>query len=108
MTVTITEKYTLLSAETSFDLFFNKLSSSIEDYTNQNIILDFSKIKNSEEQINSLEKFAEIQAESNKSFAIVLSNFDADAFEEELNVVPTLTEAIDIIDMDEMTRDLGF
>ena len=77
-------------------------------YKNRNIILDFSKIDTTKAQIKSLQGFAETQAGNDKSFAIILPSFDADAFNEELNVVPTLVEAVDIIDMDEMTRDLGF
>ncbi|NIJ44543.1 hypothetical protein FHR24_000982 [Wenyingzhuangia heitensis] len=108
MNITSSEKHTLLTAKTSFDAFKQELSNVFGDFKDQNIVLDFSNIKVTEEDIQSLEKYAETQAENNLSFAIIAVNFDADAFEEELNVVPTLTEAEDIIDMDEMTRDLGF
>lgn len=108
MKITTADKYTLLLAETNFDTFYQEVSTVLDQYTNSNIILDFSDIDVSESEITSLTKIAEIQAENEQSFAIILPKFDADKFDEELNVVPTLTEAVDIIDMDEMTRDLGF
>jgi len=108
MIITATEKYTLFKANSSFENFSKEFSNIYNDHTTKNVVLDFSSIEISEENIQSLENYAESQAENNKSFAIVASNFDADAFEEELNVVPTLIEAEDIIDMDEMTRDLDF
>lgn len=108
MKVTTSDKYTLFKAETDFDTFFDEVSKVLGKYKNRNIILDVSSIDTTESQIKSLSGFAETQAENEKSFAVILTDFDADAFDEELNVVPTLVEAIDIIDMDEMTRDLGF
>ncbi|ANW95137.1 hypothetical protein AXE80_02025 [Wenyingzhuangia fucanilytica] len=108
MKVTTSDKYTLFKTETDFDTFFDEVSKVLAKYKNRNIILDVSSIDTTESQIKSLSGFAETQAENEKSFAVILTDFDADAFDEELNVVPTLVEAIDIIDMDEMTRDLGF
>ncbi|MGY5354652.1 hypothetical protein [Wenyingzhuangia sp. IMCC45467] len=108
MKITPSDKYTLFLAETDFDSFFDEISKVLSKYKNRNIVLDFSSIKVTASQIKSLKGFAENQAENDKSFAVILPSFDADAFDEILNVVPTLVEAVDIIDMDEMTRDLGF
>lgn len=108
MNNTSTDKYTLFTAVDSFESFKKEFSLIFADYSKQNIVIDLSKIETSEKEIQSLEEFAETQIENNQSFAIIVPVFNADAFEEELNVVPTLTEAEDIIDMDEMTRDLEF
>ena len=108
MKITSSDKYTLFLAETDFNTFFDEISIVLSKYKNRNIILDLSNIKSDKSEIKSLKGFAETQANNSKSFAIILPSFDADAFDELLNVTPTLTEAIDIIDMDEMTRDLGF
>lgn len=108
MKVKSSEKYMLLTAKSNFDSFFREFADAFTDFENKNIVLDFSNIAIKEEEIQSLEEYAVIHVKNNQSFAVVAPNFDADAFEEELNVVPTLTEAEDIIDMDEMTRDLGF
>ena len=42
------------------------------------------------------------------SFVIVSENIDIDKIHEDLIVVPTQQEAFDIIEMEEMERDLGF
>jgi hypothetical protein len=43
-----------------------------------------------------------------KSFVIVAENIDFNAVPKSLVVVPSVLEAHDIIDMDEIERDLGF
>ena len=43
-----------------------------------------------------------------KSFVIVISDFDFNAISDKLIVVPSLLEAHDIIEMEEIERDLGF
>ncbi|UKM64082.1 ribonuclease Z [Flavobacteriaceae bacterium GSB9] len=45
---------------------------------------------------------------SKQSFVIVTNKIDLDSAPDEIVVVPTLQEAYDIIDMEEMERDLGF
>ena len=42
------------------------------------------------------------------SFVIVATNVSIDEIDEKLIVVPTLQEARDIIEMEEIERDLGF
>ncbi len=43
-----------------------------------------------------------------KSFVIVTSQADLDQMPDELAIVPTLQEAYDIIEMEDIERDLGF
>ena len=43
-----------------------------------------------------------------KSFVLVSSHLAYGDFPDEIVLVPTLQEAIDLIEMDEMQRDLGF
>ena len=45
---------------------------------------------------------------SKQSFVIVNNKIDLDSAPDEIVVVPTLQEAYDIIEMEEMERDLGF
>ncbi|MEN8765182.1 MAG: ribonuclease Z [Wenyingzhuangia sp.] len=108
MKIKLSEKFTLFTAEIDFNTFFEKSSKALENHNNQNIVLDITSIEVTKKDINLFVEFAKKQIDQKKSFAIVLSAFDADDFSEILNVVPSLTEAIDIIDMDEMSRDLGF
>jgi hypothetical protein len=58
-----------------------------------------------------LEKFlplAAIQKENKKSFVIINTSVAIDDLPEDLNVVPTVIEAGDLIEMEEIERDLGF
>ncbi|WP_010135354.1 hypothetical protein [Ochrovirga pacifica] len=108
MDISTKEKYTLITAADNFKAFSTALKNQFDEFKNQNLVIDLSKTNATDQEVASLIHFAEIQTESNSSFVIIIPSFDADAFDEELNVVPTLIEAEDMIDMDEMTRDLGF
>lgn len=48
------------------------------------------------------------QKKAKKSFVIVVSELDFNAVSDKLTVVPSLLEAHDIIEMEEIERDLGF
>jgi len=61
--------------------------------------------------VKELKKFKPLQklhTKGKKSFVLVVSDTDFTAVDEALNVVPTLLEAHDIIEMEEIERDLGF
>jgi hypothetical protein len=49
-----------------------------------------------------------LHSKGKKSFVIVAENIDFNALPKSLVVVPSILEAHDIIDMDEIERDLGF
>ena len=51
---------------------------------------------------------SKLHKKAKKSFVIVTSDFDYNAVPEKLTVVPSLLEAHDIIEMEEIERDLGF
>lgn len=53
-------------------------------------------------------KTSTIHRGSKQSFVLVTSALDPDTLPVELVVVPTLQEAADIIEMEEIERDLGF
>ncbi len=108
MKIDTNDKFTTLTAEKDFDYFFSFFITAYDPVTAGNIVIDLSNINTSVAEIQKFKKYAESQAKNNNSFAIVIPVFNADAFDETLNVVPTLIEAEDIIDMDEMIRDLGF
>jgi hypothetical protein len=46
--------------------------------------------------------------ENNTSFVIICQGIDIDDIPDEINVTPTFTEALDILEMDAIERDLGF
>lgn len=51
---------------------------------------------------------AEEKQQNGTSFVIVNSVIDIDNFPENLNIVPTLQEAEDILEMEAIERELGF
>ena len=74
-----------------------------------NIIIDISLHKNlTLKQIKSFSSLSSTHKKSKKSFVIVAQNIEFNTIPESLTVVPTLLEAHDIIEMEEIERDLGF
>ena len=74
-----------------------------------NLVLDLSSSQETltEETIETLEELAiEHMEQANKSFVIVLSAVNFNDFDGDLIVVPTKQEAFDLIEMDEIQRDL--
>jgi predicted AAA+ superfamily ATPase len=51
---------------------------------------------------------SKVHKKAKKSFVIVASDLDFNAVSDKLAVVPSLLEAHDIIEMEEIERDLGF
>jgi hypothetical protein len=90
-------------------IFLEKITKQYESYKNQNLILDLTH--NNSTTIQSLKAFSELSKlhyKGNKSFVIVADNIDFNSLPKSLIVVPSVIEAHDIIDMDEIERDLGF
>ena len=54
------------------------------------------------------QKISDEFKEVNKSFVVVNNSLNANELPEEMMVVPTLQEAEDIIEMEEIERELGF
>jgi hypothetical protein len=110
MIITKTENYTLLKPkEDSIKLFFESFKNKYTEFEGQHLIFDFSEIINT--KVEDLLLFLEIgyqHKEKGTSFALVVKGIDIDDIPEEINVVPTITEAVDILEMDAIERDLGF
>ncbi len=58
--------------------------------------------------LKSLKPLAPMYKKAKKSLVIVCENIDFTEVPEYLNVVPTMIEANDIIEMEDIERDLGF
>ncbi len=89
--------------------FTSALTRHHSDFKNQNLVVDISSEKDIESQ--SLLGFLELSnlhRAENKSFVIVNNSVGVDDLPEELVVVPTMQEAEDMIQMDEIQRELGF
>ena len=91
------------------DSFITKVTHEYKTFQKFNIIIDIRAYKNlSVEAINSFLPLSKIHKKAKKSFVIVTSDFDYNAVPSKLTVVPSLLEAHDIIEMEEIERDLGF
>ena len=64
-------------------------------------------IKNIEKKINFFLKTASVLKAKNKSFIIIKKGININDFPEILNIAPTLQEAKDILEMENIERDLG-
>ena len=86
-----------------------KLEESYDRFKNDHIIVSltsFNKIPR--EQIIEFLEISNRHRKTNHSFVIVTNNVNLDEIPEEITITPTLQEAYDIIEMEEMERDLGF
>ncbi len=86
-----------------------KLEALYPKYQNNNIIIVLTaleKIKATE--VSEFLQISKIHRKSKHSFVIVSDKINSDEVSPELMVVPTQTEAYDIIEMEEIERDLGF
>ena len=110
MIITKTEKYTLLKpTEESLDIFLNNLEKNIINFKEEHLILDFSgKINTNLKELLLFLKLSNQQRKNGTSFVIIFEGVDIDKIPDEINVVPTFTEALDILEMDAIERDLGF
>lgn len=61
-----------------------------------------------QEKNNILLKTAITQKESGLSFVIIQKGIDIDKVSEKINIVPSIQEAEDILEMEAIERDLGF
>jgi hypothetical protein len=99
----------LKDTQGDFQLFLDNITNQHESYKHQNLILDVTHDKST--SIQSIKAFTELSkmhCKGKKSFVIVAENIDFNAVPKSLVVVPSVLEAQDIIDMDEIERDLGF
>ncbi len=101
---------TIKDTQGDFDSFLTKVSSQYKSFENHNIIIDLLSYKE-EIAVSNLKLFLPLSKQhkkSKKSFVIVVADSDYNALPEKLTVVPSLLEAHDIIEMEEIERDLGF
>lgn len=99
----------LKDTESSLDQFIEKVVSQYTTFKKFNLILDVTHNKNM--TINLLKEFIELtklHKKNNKSLVIVAPEIDYNKIPTSLQVVPSVLEAHDIIEMEEIERDLGF
>ena len=75
----------------------------------QKIIIDFSDYNGEKtEKILLFLQYSKKHQHNGMSFVIVANGIDIEAIPDDMNIVPTLVEANDIIEMENIERDLGF
>ena len=87
--------------------FVKKIVDQPNVFKDKNIIIDLEETALRPSEIIPFESLAVLQKKQKKSFVIV-ADIDFDEVSEEIIVVPTLQEGFDIIEMEEIERDLGF
>ncbi|RAR50943.1 ribonuclease Z [Flavobacterium lacus] len=91
------------------EAFLEKVTSQHTSFKSQNLILDMSKDKDVDlKQIQLFNDLSKTHKKGKKSFVMVVQDINFNDVPTKLTVVPTLLEAHDIIEMEEIERDLGF
>jgi hypothetical protein len=86
-----------------------KVTHQYKTFEKHNLIIDLMLYKDfSAEDMKLFMPLSKQHKKAKKSFVIVTSDFDYNAVPSKLTVVPSLLEAHDIIEMEEIERDLGF
>lgn len=104
------EEHTIIEAENDSVVDFSSdLTKRHEEFKTENVIIDLSKYKSLElEELLAFLELSNVHREENKSFVIINNAIPTEKIPDELVVVPTMQEAKDMIQMDEIQRDLGF
>lgn len=100
---------TIRDTEGNIMTFLQKVINQYISFKDYNLILDVTHDKSTD--VKSIKTFADLSKKhkkSKKSFVIVAENIDFNEVPGSIMVVPTLLEAHDMIDMEEIERDLGF
>ncbi|WP_413998266.1 ribonuclease Z [Flavobacterium sp. W1B] len=103
--------HTITIKDTQGDItsFLTKVTDQYKTFEKDNLIIDL--LSHNDLTLTDVKSFMPLSKQhkkSKKSFVIVISDFDYNAIPVSLTVVPSLLEAHDIIEMEEIERDLGF
>ncbi|MCF6129432.1 ribonuclease Z [Flavobacterium sp. AS60] len=89
--------------------FYQKLHHEYNSFKSQNLIVDLSHDKAlTMDDIKLFSDLSKTHTKAKKSFVLVSNNVNFNAVPKNITLVPTILEAHDIIEMDEIERDLGF
>jgi hypothetical protein len=87
----------------------NNIEQAYDKYKNYHLIVNLLSLERiSLEDIIEFLRLSNKHRGDKKSFVVVTENADLDQMPDEIVVVPTLHEAYDIIEMEDIERDLGF
>lgn len=103
--------HTTIIKETKGDIvwFLENIKHEYHNFKNENLILDITHDpKVSLTDLLNFKELATQHIDGKKSFVIVAENIDFNEVPEDIHIVPSVLEAHDIIEMEEIERDLGF
>ena len=103
--------HTVIIKDTQGDIkaFLDKITTEYTTYKERNIVLDLSQDENiTLEVLLTFLSLSNKHRKAKRSFVLVASDIDFNAVPDEMVAVPTVLEANDIIEMEEIERDLGF
>lgn len=105
-----TEKYLLIkSTEKTFEEFNENFQKKLDIISENHIILDLSNLNTiKKEDFLLFLDISKLKKQNGTSFVIVSRMANADDYPDFFNVVPTFTEAEDILEMEAIERELGF
>ncbi|MCB0473849.1 MAG: ribonuclease Z [Flavobacteriaceae bacterium] len=93
----------------SVEEFFVDFSKKYSIFKNENLIIDLSDVKGVKTE--SVLLFLQASKDHRKdgmSFVVVVNGINTDVLPSDFITVPTIVEANDIIEMENIERDLGF
>jgi len=111
MKISVGEKYTVLVDDRGDVVAFANYLEHIvpKKFEEDHLVIDLLKFEELNlEELVAFIKISTYHRASKHSFVLVNNAIDIDDIPDELVVVPTLQEAEDIIEMEEIERDLGF
>lgn len=89
--------------------FVKKIEEKYESLKNDNIIINlFSLNEFTVDDLNEFLRISSAHKASKHSFVIVTNKISYDDAPDEITIVPTLQEAYDLVEMEEIERDLDF
>ena len=103
--------HTVMIKDTQGDLvsFLMKVTHEYKTFEKHNMIVDLSLHKDlTVKAIDSFLPLSKAHRKAKKSFVIVADGVDFNEVSDKLLLVPSMLEAHDMIDMEEIERDLGF
>lgn len=93
----------------NLELFVEKLTHEYKSFEKENIIVDLTQYNAlTSKQLNLFLAISKTHKAAKKSFVLVANNIDFNSISDKISVVPSQLEAHDLIELDEIERDLGF
>ena len=100
---------TITRESVSLDIFLARLKDAYKKLRHDNLIINLFSLKElTAEDMHLFLEISNAHRKKKRSFVIVTNKLAYEHVPDELIVVPTIQEAHDIIEMEEIERDLGF